>query len=211
MIFGFALGFALYHLVKFAISINNPKSKLINDLKALADALREKAKYFIPSDEETLHSLSAAYIPITFFEKPLLQKGGTFTSVFEEPVFAFVKEKTLLEDVFIIAFKSDSFEMQCLEKEGRAEVFQSGLLLGKISSEYVMTDTEGKIIGSIVHNHSNYNHLMMGETCIGKVLKPHLIDVRVNDRILTEVEANVLNGNEKIKSLLFYYLQKELT
>lgn len=211
LIFGFALGFALYHLVKFTISINNPKSKLLNDLKDLANVLKEKSNYFLPTDLETLQSLSAAFEPISFFDKPLMQKGGTFVTVFEEPVFAFIKEKTVLEDVFILAFKSDSFEMQCLEKDGYAETYQGGLLMGKISSEFVMTGAEGENIGAIAHHDGNFNALMLGEKCVAKILKPHMLNVRVNDRILTEVDAEGLNNNEKIKSLLFYYLQKELT
>ncbi|MCB0647165.1 MAG: hypothetical protein KDC49_10905 [Saprospiraceae bacterium] len=211
LLFGFALGFALYHLVKFTISINNPKSKLLNDLKLLANVLKEKSNHFLPTDLETLQSLSAAFVPISFFEKPLMQKGGTFVSVFEEPVFAFLKEKTALENVYILAFKSESFEMQCLEKDGYSEVYQSGLLMGKISSEYVMADPEGENMGAIVHHDGNFNALMLGDKCVAKILKPHMINVRVNDRILTEVDADGLNNNEKIKSLLFYYLQKELT
>ncbi|MBP7645114.1 MAG: hypothetical protein KA767_17340, partial [Saprospiraceae bacterium] len=50
ILIGAALGFVLYHLYKFSVSINNPKSKLIGQLKNMREAILEQFQDFVPME-----------------------------------------------------------------------------------------------------------------------------------------------------------------
>lgn len=210
MLFGFALGFALYHLVKFAIGINNPKSKLLADLKNLAQELRNEKSVYVPLSDENLKSISASIVSLPVIRQNLLRSGGSLLTVFEEPAIDYYLQKTPIEKVSLMAIRGDQFEAQFYQKENGADIYQNGLLLGHITDDYRLYNTGQQAIAEITAGDGMYHSLMYQGQEVAKILKNHYFHVKVNDRVLSEINTDLLKQNESVKSFLFYYLVSEL-
>lgn len=210
LIIGFAIGFVIYHLAKFVLSINNPKSKLLERLRDIAIELSDQHDFFLPIDEDLWYNVSGEIKGKSLIETRLVRTGGVLISIFEEPIFAYYTEKTPLDGVDLLAFCADKFEFQAIKRSESISLYQNSLEFGRISIEYKLIDTDGQKYGEIKSADGDSNVLLRGDQEIAKIKKPHLISRGVNERILSEVNDSILNTDDKLKALLFYYLTREI-
>ncbi len=209
ILIGAALGFVLYHLYKFSVSINNPKSKLIGQLKNMREAILEQFQDFVPMELDEYKRLSAEVLKIGMLK--IGSYSGMIKSIFNEDLVYFQLEKTAVENTSLLYVKTASLDVGFMITGDQTEIYQNGVKIGNIDQDYNLKDYFGNVIGGIKFDDNERFKLVYQDKKVCQILKPAHISVPGNTRLLNDIDESILLTNDLTQSLLFYYMINELS
>ena len=209
ILIGAALGFVLYHLYKFSVSINNPKSKLIGQLKNMREAILEQFQDFVPMELDEFKRLSAEVLKIGMLK--IGSYSGMIKSIFNEDLVYFQMEKTAVENTSLLYVKTANLDVGFMITGDQTEIYQNGVKIGNIDQDYNLKDYLGNVIGGIKFEDNERFKLVYQDEKVCQILKPAHISVPGNTRLLNDINEPILLHNDLMQSLLFYYMINELS
>ena len=209
ILIGAALGFVLYHLYKFSVSINNPKSKLIGQLKNMRETILEQFQDFVPMELDEYKRLSAEVLKIGMLK--IGSYSGMIKSIFNEDLVYFQLEKTAVENTSLLYVKTSSLDAGFMITGDQTEIYQNGVKIGNIDQDYNLKDYLGNVIGGIKFDDNERFKLVYQDKKVCQILKPAHISVPGNTRLLNDIDESILLTNDLTQSLLFYYMINELS
>lgn len=174
-----AIGFIIYQLVKFFISINNSSGQRRRDIENMKRQLSEMVKELVPMNATELELLSVnqknAVVPKTLNAA----RTGVFTSVYQEPLLAYAyKDYKYPEDsrVLLVSTAADDFIYKSAGQTTR--VFLNNSELGVVDAEGNMYDPRSKkIIAHIEADSVLSSHpVKIGDKEVGEI-----VNVRLNE------------------------------
>ncbi|HOY12239.1 MAG TPA: hypothetical protein PLY70_03825 [Saprospiraceae bacterium] len=209
LLIGATLGFVLYHLYKFSVSINNPKSKLIGQLKNMRETILEKFQDFVPMELDEFKRLSAEVIKVGMLK--IGSQYGMIKSIFNEDLVYFQLEKTAVENTTLLYVKSANLDVGFMRISDQTDIYQNGVKIGNIDQDYNLKDYLGNVIGGIIFDDNERFKLVFQNEKVCQILKPAHISVPGNTRLLNDINESILPSNDLVQSLLFFYMINELS
>ncbi len=165
-----ALGFILYQLSKFFLSINNGRNRLVKESIILRNKISILSKDLIPYTHQDLLDLSALKN-----NKTNIIGGyttGVLTTIFSEEIISYGKVRLSANDYSVLVAKTSSNEIVYNDYNTHTQVLFDGILLGAIDLDGTFSDKDHNILAKIdLENLSSYKPIRYGEKEIGQVIQ----------------------------------------
>ena len=145
LIFVLAIGFIIFHLVKFFFTINSSSGQKRRDVEQLKLQMSEMVKELVPLNNKELELLSVNQSGVSVSRGLNSVKTGAFTSVYHEPLVAYAYKQYKYPADHSILLVSTSEDDYIYMSEGETtKVFLSNSELGIIDSDGNMYDPRTK-------------------------------------------------------------------
>ena len=204
---GTAMGFILYQLWQFFAAINNPKSKLIADLKSLREELMTRNPDLINLDMDEFQRLSGEISRNSSVS--IASRHGSIHSIFNENLVHYIVKNASIEDTKLIRFLAANLDLGIIQQKNTANVYQDGILLGSITNDYQISNSQGDFYGAILAFDNSHLKIVKNDVEVAKMVRPSQINVAGNTRILSEIQSDLLLGDTLLQSAIFYYMLVE--
>lgn len=206
-----AVGFIIYQVIKFFVSINSGTAQKRRDIEELKLGMVEQVKQLVPMNLTELELLSVNQSGVAVSRGLNSVKTGAFTSVYHEPLVAYAYKKYSYpaeSSVLLVSTASDDF---IYKSEGeRTEVFLNNNKLGIIDSDGNMYDPQSKKqLARIEADQVLSSHpVKIGEKEVGEIVNLRLNE-SPNPRAYQFLEPMDEREEKIFKALTFLSLVEE--
>jgi len=206
-----ALGFIIFQLFKFFVSINNSSSQRRRELEQLKAQMAEMVKELVPMNPAELELLSVNQSGVSSTKGINSIKTGVFTSIYHEPLVAYAYRKYAYpkeSSVLLVSTASDDY---IYKSEGsRTQVYLNNNELGIINSDGDMYEPRtNQLMAHIEADQVLSSHpVRIGEREVGEIVNLRLNE-SPNPRAYQFLEPMDEKEKQIFKALTFLSLVEE--
>ena len=206
-----SVGFIIFQLIKFFLSINNSSAQRRRDLEQLKLQMSGLIKELVPMNNKELELLSVNQKGVVKTGGINTIKTGAFTSVYHEPLLAYAyKTYTYPEQsrVLLVSTSSDDFIYK--SKGQSTQVFLNNSELGTIDADGNMYETgSNQLVAKIEADHVLSSHpVKIGDREVGEIVNLRLNE-SPNPRAYQFLEPMDEKEDKLFKALTFLSLIEE--
>ena len=210
-ILALGLGFIVFQLVKFLLSINSSSAQRRKDIEQLKLKMADRVKQLVPLNLSELELLSVNQSDVTTTRGFNSEKSGAFTSIYHEPLLAYAYKRYQYPSntsVLLVSTASDDF---IYTSEGDStQVYLNNNKLGVIDAEGNMFDpVSNKQLARIEADQVLSSHpVKIGEREVGEIVNVRLNE-SPNPRAYQFLEPMNEGEQQVFKALTFLSLVEE--
>ncbi len=212
LVFG-GIGFIVYQIVQFAMSISGKKSQISRDVTTLRDEVDNYLDRLIPISTEELNLFSFHQIETNTSKSLHTIHRGVFTSIYQEPLLAYAHKQYSGSDYSLLLAMTHQNEYLYIRKGARTDVYINDDAIGYIvggQKLYAMEDKGNDLLASIQSNRLLTQHpISIADREVGQ-LANSVSGNEQNTRVFQMLEPMNENETEIFKALSFYSLIKEI-
>lgn len=171
-----ALGFIIYQIVKFALSISGKQSQITRDVKSLRDNIDPYMEQLVPLDSEELPLFSLNQIDRKSTKTIHSITTGVFTSIYQEPLLAYAYKQYAGSDYKVIIAQTYNDEYMYISRGDRTDVYLNDDAIGYMMGSdrlYSMAKEGHNLIANIAADKALSSHpIYVGDREVGEVNNP---------------------------------------
>lgn len=191
-----AIGFILYHIVQFALNINNPASLAKRDGAKLRELMGPYLERLVPFTDSEMELLSLNNNKTTKRKGRHTLVTGVFNSIFHEPLVAFAHKNYHGRQTSSLLVRTNEDEYFYLSNDGETQVYHNGQALGVITPDgNFLSPNRRQLLAHLSPEDVLKLHpVTIGDREVGKVINPLMKD-KISPRAFQFLEE--MNNREK--------------
>lgn len=211
LILAASLGFIIFQLIKFFISINSSSGQRRRDVELLKLRMQDMVKELVPMNNTELELLSVNQSGVTTTRGINSIKTGAFTSIYHEPLVAYAyKNYNFPADNSVLLVSTASDDYIYMSQGQTTQVFLNNSELGVIDSDGNMYDPRTKkLLARIEADQILSSHpVKIGGKEVGEIVNL-LLNESPNPRAYQFLEPMDEREEKIFKALTFLSLVEE--
>lgn len=190
------LGFIIYHVVQFALNINNPASLVKRDGSKLRELMGPYLERLVPFTDSEMELLSLNNNKTTKRKGRHTLVTGVFNSIYHEPLVAFAHKNYHGKQISSLLVRTSEDEYFYISTHGETQVYHNGQALGVIIPEGNFLSPDRKMLMAHLSPEDvlKLHPVTIGDREVGRVTNP-LMKEKISPRAFQFLEE--MNAREK--------------